>query len=116
MFLHIFLLERPLNKRSDKTIAVPEEVQQILKDAKEKDGLSRKTIISAGVKTINEYFLQNKAPFRPTSEAVSSRELLLALREKARKDGASFDELAEIDKGIKFFESVLQRLRDGGEP
>lgn len=105
-----------MSKRSDKTIAVPEEVQQILKDAKEKDGISRGTLISIGVKTINEFFLQNKAALRPTKEAVSSRELLLALREKARKDGASDAELAEIDKGIKFFENVLQRLRDSGEP
>lgn len=100
----------------DTTIAAPPEIQKILKDAKDQDGLPKKLILTKAINTFNEYFLQNKAKFHETSEAVSSKEILNALLEKARQDGASDEELLRIKKGIDFFEGVLLRLRERGKP
>jgi hypothetical protein len=70
-------------------------------------------MVVQGITLMN--FLNNKAGWSATKEATFPHQLLKNLREHARQQGASVEELAEIDVGISHWEGILKRLEKDGK-
>jgi hypothetical protein len=91
---------------------VPKTQEEMLEAGKQL-GISKNAAVVNGITLIN--FLNNKAGWHTTKEATFPHELLKNLREHARQQGASVEDLAEIDVAIKHWEDLLKRLEKDGK-
>jgi len=94
------------------SIQIPEETDALLDNIKVKTGNSKQKILAILVGF--GQCLINEVDLNKTYDAVFKRNLLRIQRAEAVKMGATDEQLAKIDEGIRIFDEILAAYRKEG--